>query len=212
MATGLDVWIAKPGSACRVDDQAWKVTVYDAHNQVFQWASITYADLPAPKAHWTGSIPPGTYVVRAVSSKGVSTDHAIAVVDCGEVACVRLFVAAPGRQEPPRPQQCRVTVTEVVGLVSGGNAPSAIQVTGTAIDCSKVRVTVSCTTGETSKADVAVGAGGLWTAILKDIRQLECRCGGSVTVVARCADHPECVTQFEADDLRCRPRKEDVPK
>jgi hypothetical protein len=203
MATALDVWIAKQGSACRVDDQSWTVTVYDAHNQVFQWAGISYAALPAPIAHWTGSIPPGTYVVQAVSKdKGIKTDHAIVTVRCGETACVLLFVAPSEEPPRPHPERCAITITEVVGL--GERSPNAIQVTGTAVDCKKVKVSIACATSETDKTVVSVPASGKWTAILKDIKALECRCGKPVTVIARCEDDPECVTRLVVEKLRCK--------
>ena len=81
MAAVLDVWIAKPGDACLVDDDEWLVRVFDAHGTVFQWAGNIYTDLPAPHAHWAGTIPPGCYVVQAVNAKsGVNTDHVIVTV------------------------------------------------------------------------------------------------------------------------------------
>ena len=43
MAAILDVWIAKPGDACLVDDDEWLVTVDDPHGVIFQWAGTTYA-------------------------------------------------------------------------------------------------------------------------------------------------------------------------
>src|SRR3954447_3677516 len=93
----LDVWVAKPDNASRMDDQSWRVTIYDALAQIFQWAGTTYADMPAPNGHWAGTVPPGTYVVSAQgTSNGLSTDHAIVSFDGGESMTVRLYVHQPG--------------------------------------------------------------------------------------------------------------------
>ena len=215
MATGLDVWVARQGSACQVDDRAWNVTVFDAHNKVFQWGGVAYANLPAPHAHWAGSIPPGTYVVQAVSvDKKLTTEHAIVTVECVQVACVRLYVAPSGSvgdpgHTPPE-GRCRIAILEVVGI--GDAVPSIIRVTGTALKCKKVKVTVSCGSRETRKTETSVQANGHWTADIKT-EDLGCRCGKPVTVIARCVEDPECVSKFETDKLRCRPsHTDDVPK
>lgn len=202
MAAVLDVWVAKPGAACLVDDEEWLVTVYDAHGNVFEWAGSTYQNLPAPHAHWAGTIPPGCYVVQAINAKtGAHTDHAIVTVGCDGLACVHLFVPKEGG-----PQRCKITIKEVVGI--GEQVADSIHVTGTAAGCNKVEVSVTCSTGKPHTVVVNVGANGLWTADI-DARNLRCICGKPVSVIARCAEHPECADELEEHKLHCRPRSED---
>jgi hypothetical protein len=102
----LDVWVAKPGEACRVDDHDWIVRVEDAHGNPFVWAGNSYAALPAPHAHWAGTIPPGTYVISATRKAKPGepniADATIAEVCCDKVTCVLLWVRLkPRREEPP---------------------------------------------------------------------------------------------------------------
>ncbi len=104
----LDVWVARPGIACRVDDLDWTIHVSDAHLEPYTWAGTSYANLPAPNAHWAGTLPPGIYVVHATrraARKGEPTraEATIVEVGCDEVACVRLFVAGKPRREPENP-------------------------------------------------------------------------------------------------------------
>jgi hypothetical protein len=106
----LDVWVARPGSACRVDDNDWQVRVEDAHGQPYKWAGTSYAWLPAPNAHWAGAIPPGTYVVSAwrVAPKAGEpnrAESAIVEVGCVAVACVRLFVGMRPSRDPKPPDK-----------------------------------------------------------------------------------------------------------
>ena len=203
MATGLEVWVASPGNACRMDDGNWLVTVYDAHKHVFEWAGMSYADMAAPNAHWAGSIPPGTYVVRARhKDTGAQTDHAIAYVHCGEVVCVHLYVAGKKPDRPPGGHECEVKIREVVGI--DGPVPSAIEVTGTASECKSVRATLMCSNELRREVVAPVSAGGHWVAVFKELRELNCRCHRMVTVVAQCAEHRECVDRYQSDKLNCR--------
>jgi hypothetical protein len=103
----LDVWVARPGAACRVDDHDWFVRVEDAHGTPYEWAGHSYGSMPAPHAHWAGTIPPGTYVVRAArkaAKQGDPTEAAPAIVEvpCDGVACVRLYVAPLATRQPGR--------------------------------------------------------------------------------------------------------------
>lgn len=212
MATGLDVWITKRGSACRVDNESWIVTVYDAHNNVFQWTDVSYTDLPAPSAHWSGRIPPGTYVVQATNvSTGAKTDHAIVTVECGEIAGVLLFVAPSEEPDRPRPRRCKIDIATVTGM--GSPVPTSIHVTGTAVKCKKIELILSCRGHASAKTVVSVPANGQWKANLKT-DGLECRCGGRVSVEARCLENPDCRDRFETDKLRCgQPgRPDDAPR
>jgi hypothetical protein len=104
MAAILDVWVTKPGDPCYVDDGQWVVRVYDADGRTYHWANTNYGQLPAPQAHWVGTIPPGCYVVQAEGKdergKPVLSDHAIVEVGCDDHACVRLFVPPGDRKQP----------------------------------------------------------------------------------------------------------------
>lgn len=203
MATGLEVWVAKPGNACRMDDGPWTVTVFDAHKQVFEWAGMSYADLAAPNAHWAGAIPPGTYVVRATSEEtGTHSEHAIVTIDCGKVACVHLFVAGPKRPDRPGPGGCEVRILEVTGV--GEPVPASIEVAGSAMDCKEVKVTLACTSGQTREMVIPVPASGHWTVHFKEVQRLDCRCGGPVSVTAQCTENPACMDRFHANELRCQ--------
>jgi hypothetical protein len=196
MPAVLDVWVAKPGSVCQVDDDHWLVRVFDAHGTIFSWFGTTYTDLSAPHAHWAGTIPPGTYVVQAVNANtGVETDHAIVVVDCAGLACVHLYVTAK-----PGSQKCKIAITGVTGL--GEPDPKVIHVVGTASGCPKVEVIVSCATAIKNTAVVPVSASGDWIASIS-ANNLRCRCGKPVTVVAQCADDPKCFDKFQSEALKC---------
>lgn len=108
----LDVWLARPGMACRVDDLDWTVHVHDAHDEPYVWAGSSFAALPAPNGHWAGTVPPGIYVVRATRKaqrKGQPTraDAVIVTVGCEGVACVRLYVATGPVRDPKPPDDPR---------------------------------------------------------------------------------------------------------
>jgi hypothetical protein len=108
MTALLDVWIARPGDVSAVDDNPWVIRIYDAHHNAYRYANTRYVNLQARHAHWAGTIPPGTYVLRAkrlVAARDGSdefTDHAIAVVGCDGLHCVRLYVQGG---QPPRPER-----------------------------------------------------------------------------------------------------------
>lgn len=102
MAGMLEVWVAEVGSACRVDDDKWRIDVRDAHDMAYVWAGQNYENLAAPHGHWAGAIPPGVYVVqgRAQEPKKegpTETDHAIVHVPCDGSVCVHLYVRTPER-------------------------------------------------------------------------------------------------------------------
>lgn len=205
MASGLDVWVAQPGGACRVDSGSWKVTVRDAHYQVFQWAGQSYANLSAPHAHWAANIPPGTYIVHAVEAKGGrATDHAIATVGCGEVKCVHLFVPGHDGHRPSggRPDECVVEVTGVWGRDVQEDTPGGIEVSGTATGCDQVLVEVRVAqTGKSTVEVVGVTAGD-WTAGVSN-RELDARCGDALVVEVTCTEHRDCRATHEVDRLPC---------
>ena len=117
MAAVLEVWVAETGSACRVDDDKWRIDVRDAHGKAYTWGGQNYDALPAPHGHWAGAIPPGVYVVQGrlqePKKEGPNeTDHAIVHIPCEGSVCVHLYVRPTerrpdggrgGREEPKRP-------------------------------------------------------------------------------------------------------------
>jgi hypothetical protein len=195
MAPVLDVWVAKPGSACLVDDGDWLVRVYDAHGNIFQRDGKVYDDLPAPHGHWAGTIPPGCYVVQAFNKNtGIETDHAIITVECAGTACVHLFV---GGKQPEGP--CKIVIKEVTGI--GAPIPSSIHIKGTAANCDEITVGVTCSGGQMQTIVVPV-FGGAWAADIGNSNQ-SCKCGGRIAVLARCVKHPDCADKFASDRLQC---------
>lgn len=206
MAAILEVWISKPGDPCYVDDHEWIVTVYDAGGKVFHWANRDYSNKVASNAHWADTIPPGCYVVQASGKdavgKEIQTDHAIVEVGCEGVVCVRLYVSGP---EKSRPDGCEITITDVTGV--GSPNPTSIQVSGTAVNCNQVEVSVSCDDTATGKTVVSVSTNGQWTANVM-ARDLKCRCGGGIVVQAWCIADSKCINTFKGK-LIC---KEESPK
>lgn len=106
MAAGLDVWIARAGDICLLDEDHWLIDVLDTHSSIFSWGGKSYGALEAPQGHWFGTLPPGTYVVRArrKSPKGPAdaSDHTIVTLGCEGVVCVRLYLR-PRREQEPNP-------------------------------------------------------------------------------------------------------------
>jgi len=209
MSIGLDVWIARAGCAAHVDDAAWKVFIFDAHGKPYQWAGAAYSNLAAPNAHWAGTIPPGTYVVQAVNdASGVHTDHAIVTVEPMRASSVRLYVAGredrPGRPGRPSGKKCAVTIETVFG--SGGSPPRSIVIAGTAQNCAHIEIELRCRQKLVGKTTATV-SGGDWKAEIAPSDREACRCDGPVSVIARCAEHEDCVAKFDTDRLPCR----DVP-
>jgi len=196
MAAILNVWIAKPGDPCYVDDHEWVVTIFDSDGNVYQYAGTSYGNLGAPQAFWAGTIPPGCYVVqgsgRDANGKDIQTDHAIVEVGCDGLVCVRLYVAGPGDSNP---NGCEIKITDVIGI--GSPSPTAIRITGTAVNCNQIEVKVSCATTSTGSAVTSVSANGQWTANV-NTSGLSCRCNGGVVVHASCTANPKCTTTFKS--------------
>lgn len=46
----LDVWVAKPGEACQVDDHDWVVRIEDGHGDPFKWAVFLLRTASAARA------------------------------------------------------------------------------------------------------------------------------------------------------------------
>lgn len=197
MASGLDIWITKPEAACRMDTRTWRVTIYDTHGNVLQFAGILYADVKADYAHTTVSVPPGRYVVQG-KFPGLRTDRSIVTVGNGEVVGVLLFVGARGPVSPP---SCEIMIDEVFGLrQSSGTSPREIVVKGPAFGCQEILVTIRCGNHEFRKT-TSVTADGTWQA---NITAPPCNCDRPLTVTAECAHDPNCRTTLEVPKLECR--------
>ncbi len=195
----LDVWIAKPGNVCRMDDGPWYLTIFDAHGNVFTWAGNTYSDQPAPQGHWSGFVTPGTYIVQAVSqAQGLWTDRAIVAVNCSDSACARLYV---GPKSGPS-GECEIKVKDVRGIASNPSAAiaTAIRVAGTAQNCQEVLVTVSCNSGS-GQNTASVQSDGSWEVEVSI--QPGCRCGGSCQVTAQCVQNERCRDAYSTSALKC---------
>jgi hypothetical protein len=200
----LDVWVANPSNASRMDDESWRITVYDALSQVFVWAGTTFADMPAPNAHWAGTVPPGTYVVSGRGeTNGLTTDHAIVSFDGGEALTVRLYVHRGGDGGL---HDCKVGIEEAVGLRTNADLAKAVRVSGTATGCPEVVVAVIYE-GTREQAAATVQADGSWSI---DIAMPGdgVRCGGALAVVAYCAKDRNCTDRLSVPELKCiNPRK-----
>ncbi|MGH9714886.1 MAG: hypothetical protein ACRD5M_16450 [Candidatus Acidiferrales bacterium] len=195
----LDVWIAKPGNACQMDDGPWFVTIFDAHGNVFTRAGSNYSGQPAPQGHWSGAVPPGVYVVQAVSkARDLSTDHAIVSVNCNDTACVRLYVSPKGGPSGG----CDIKIKQVIGIASNPTAAvaTAIRVTGTAQNCQEVLVTIICGSGRGQKTATVQGDGS-WEVDVSI--HGGCRCGGSCQVTAQCVQNERCRDEYSTPSLKC---------
>ncbi|WP_326585410.1 hypothetical protein OG889_44910 [Streptomyces sp. NBC_00481] len=197
MASGLDIWITKPEAACRIDTRTWRVTIYDTHGNVLQFAGILYADVKADYAHTAVSVPPGRYVVQA-KFPGLRTDRAIVTVGTDEVVGVLLFVSTKGPVSPP---QCEIAIDEVYGLRHGsGTSPDEIVVAGNAFGCQEIVVTIHCD-NHNFRQTTNVADDGSWTAT---IRAPRCHCDRPLSVTAECSHDPNCRTTLAVPSLECR--------
>jgi hypothetical protein len=89
---------------------------------------------------------------------------------------------------------CELQITAVVGVVPAGAVdPSIVQVSGTAVDCAQVRVTLFCDGTEFGPVIADVDGIGSWSA---DFRVEGCGCDDNVSVVVECVGDPTCATKF----------------
>lgn len=101
---------------------------------------------------------------------------------------------------------CNIVISSVVGRRTANSAvPFAVQVKGTAEDCSQVRVHVVCAgssvAGPTNSAIVDVAADGHWSVEFGNV-ELLCTCGGQIVVRAICVGNPNC-SQSHVGSLDC---------
>jgi len=201
MSTGIDIWVCRPGYACAADDGDWRFTVSDAHATPFAWGPTSYANLNAPQGHWSGGIPPGTYVVSGRRQDGtLHADSAIVTVDAGTVAAVMLWVDdTPGKRPSKRPSRdCQIVIREA--LATGRDTVSRLEVTGEASGCSEVMVTVR--RGDHHWEHQSPVDKSRWNATF-DLSEYEVECGSSVYIEVTCIEDPKCRADLETT-LRCR--------
>jgi hypothetical protein len=118
----LNVWIHNKTDPCRIDDGPWFVHVTYCNGTPVEWCGHTYSAEPANCGHGEIQLPPGCYVVFAVQVlflppiiRFTLTDHAIAIVGCGEHACVNLYT--PADRQPPGSAALRaLLLAETQGL------------------------------------------------------------------------------------------------
>lgn len=102
MPSMLEVWVAQPKNVSRVlGTGEWRLHIADSAGDPFAFNGMNFGDTAAPLGHWSGSIPPGVYLVWA-TSKGpkLSTHKAIVDVHCDGLTCAHLFIAPTGRPLP----------------------------------------------------------------------------------------------------------------
>lgn len=104
---------------------------------------------------------------------------------------------------------CVLTIGEPVGI---GPGPTSIRVSGTVEDCTALpdgeRVFVDIFCGDSSdpiaKDVVANVVSGIWEVVVNVPVDSDCKCGGKVTITARCATDDSCTPPPKTVDvLRC---------
>jgi len=100
---------------------------------------------------------------------------------------------------------CSLAISNVSGTQSGTTL-SSIHVSGTATECSEVKVTIRC--GATSVSQTAtVDSNGNWSAVFTsaDISNTACRCNQNIIVSATCVKDPSCSVTVQPHLLECLP-------
>lgn len=201
MSTGIDIWVCRPGYACAADDRDWRFTVADAHANAFTWGPTSYANLHAPQGHWSGGIPPGTYVVSGRRQDGtLHADSAIVTVDAGQVAAVMLWVDEPDAKRPARrpSRDCQIAIREAIAI--GRDIVSRLHVSGAATGCAEVLVAVQ--RGDHRWEQHSTVDQSAWDATF-DLSEYEVECGSPVYIEVTCVNDPKCRADLETT-LRCR--------
>lgn len=98
---------------------------------------------------------------------------------------------------------CQIEVEKLIGHRFAGDTTRAISVTGRAVDCSRVRVTVLSTP---FTADVDVDADGNWIAGW--LTHGTINCGDHLKVEAQCLDNPDCTFGPEEFTVECDPAQQ----
>lgn len=101
---------------------------------------------------------------------------------------------------------CEIEVVEVRGLQTTGGV--AIRITGTAADCSEVRVMINCA-GSTGELDGIPVVDGSWLAEFTPSADAttQCSCNDEIQIRVECKDDPDCYHEF-VDTLICCPHIE----
>jgi hypothetical protein len=100
---------------------------------------------------------------------------------------------------------CSITISNVVGTVSGANLTS-LTVSGVVIDCVNINVSVICGSGGGSLTGTAAGSvtQSTWSITFSGaaLSGFNCTCGQTVEVQATCATDPTCRT-VRAETILC---------
>ena len=95
---------------------------------------------------------------------------------------------------------CNLTITSVTGIGAVGTPPqpTAIRVTGTAIDCATINLVLRCASfdpGFPFSGTATVASDGTWTVDVVHTTG-QCVCGNTIDVEATCASDPTCTAVF----------------
>jgi hypothetical protein len=105
---------------------------------------------------------------------------------------------------------CEIRIVSVAGTGAPGSTARSIDVTGTARDCARIIVTLTCT-GTITSPPATVGTDGRWTVRFNNT---SCTCGDIVEIFAECEADRDCKTTFrgvlECTETVVDPRCPDV--
>jgi hypothetical protein len=122
MSTGIEVWITGEGTPCAVSLKEWKVCVFDC----CRLGEVQLCEDEPCKTTKCGhvhfNVPPGCYFLRAFAADGDRAGLGVAIVSCGQEACVTLvslrthfalaaedekqwLIAEAEKMKPSQPQQ-----------------------------------------------------------------------------------------------------------
>ena len=99
---------------------------------------------------------------------------------------------------------CSIQITSVTGKRLPNQAdPSSIIVTGTAQECTKVNVTIRCGLDyDPASGSANVNSNGYWAIEFIGVQNIHCKCSGSISIRAACADDETCNAEASFD-LSC---------
>jgi hypothetical protein len=95
----LNVWVHDQLDPCKISDMPWNISVTYCNGNAVEWCGQKYSNVQAPCGHAEFTLPPGCYIVRGFTFVLVGklflflfTEHAIAIVNCDQEACVHLYI------------------------------------------------------------------------------------------------------------------------
>ena len=101
---------------------------------------------------------------------------------------------------------CTITIDSAVGTVIGATL-GQIVLTGTASNCSQVRVIYYCDDAASSEAANVPVLNGSWTATFTSTFVVStCQCSGTITVIASCSDGNETCITSKTLQIECLPQ------